>query len=136
MLFFPSFLLSGGEGGIRTLEASLHPPNRLAGGPFRPLKHLSEFYSKQYNNTDFIKKYICGFSGFILRKKVLTVNYYLLNFLYNIIVVSQSNLLQLINQAIGVFAPNFFKQVLALFPEFSSHRERTRQQVFGFYGIK
>ncbi len=33
--------LNGGEGGIRTLEASLHPPNRLAGGPFRPLKHLS-----------------------------------------------------------------------------------------------
>jgi hypothetical protein len=39
----------GGEGGIRTLEASLHPPNRLAGGPFRPLKHLSlkQLISKQ-----------------------------------------------------------------------------------------
>ena len=31
----------GGEGGIRTLEAGLHPLNRLAGGPFQPLKHLS-----------------------------------------------------------------------------------------------
>ena len=48
-------LKTGGEGGIRTLEASLHPPNRLAGGPFRPLKHLSEFAA---NNiiTDSIKK--------------------------------------------------------------------------------
>ena len=47
--------ITGGEGGIRTLEASLHPPNRLAGGPFRPLKHLSVFAA---NNiiTDFIKK--------------------------------------------------------------------------------
>ncbi len=32
---------TGGEGGIRTLEAGLNPPNRLAGGPFQPLKHLS-----------------------------------------------------------------------------------------------
>ena len=51
--------LYGGEGGIRTLEAGLHPPNRLAGGPFRPLKHLScnIVQSKQYNNNIFLKNH-------------------------------------------------------------------------------
>ncbi len=48
--------LTGGEGGIRTLEARLNPLNRLAGGPFRPLKHLS--IARLANNiiTDYIKK--------------------------------------------------------------------------------
>ncbi|GAH29281.1 unnamed protein product [marine sediment metagenome] len=32
---------SGGEGGIRTLEAPLWALNRLAGDRFRPLSHLS-----------------------------------------------------------------------------------------------
>ncbi len=66
-LFCAFNVLYGGEGGIRTLEASLHSPNRLAGGPFQPLKHLSPLHrndryddkiSMIANNiiTDFIKK--------------------------------------------------------------------------------
>ena len=34
----------GGEGGIRTLDTGLSPYNGLANRPFRPLRHLSEFY--------------------------------------------------------------------------------------------
>src|SRR4030042_3815828 len=64
--------ITGGEGGIRTLEANLHSPNRLAGGPFRPLKHLSELCGKQYNNTDIIKKYIYGWFVFARIKRSCT----------------------------------------------------------------
>ena len=49
-----NFIVFGGGGGIRTLEAGNPPPNRLAGGPIQPLLHSSKRVINEYQRDTYI----------------------------------------------------------------------------------